>query len=192
MTPRVRECIERLERFMATVTDANPVPREAGAFMHALILATGARQAVEIGTSYGYSGLWIASALAENGGRLTTIDHDPRKTESARLRFKAAGLDSCITLRTGGALEVLRTLDGPIDFVLNDADKENCIKYVDPLAEKLSVRAIVLTDNTLTHPDQLAGFLAWIRARRDFFSSHISIGNGMEMSVKHAETGNVD
>ena len=186
------ECIERLERFMGTVTDANPVPREAGVFMHALILATGAKRAVEIGTSYGYSGLWIASALAENGGRLTTIDHDPRKTESARVTFESAGLDSCIALRTGRALEVLRTVDGPIDFVLNDADKENCIKYVDQLAEKLSDRAVVLTDNTLTHPEQLADFLAWIRGRPDFCSAHVPIGNGMELSIRRRESGNVD
>lgn len=187
MTPRLRECIERLERYMATVTDANPVPREAGAFMHALILATGAKRAVEIGTSYGYSGLWIASALAENGGQLITIDLDPRKTVSARMTFESAGLDSCITLRTGGALDVLPTINAPIDFVLNDADKENCIKYVDLLLEHLSDRAIVLTDNTLTHPKQLADFLAWIRGRPDFCSAHVPIGNGMEMSIKHGD-----
>lgn len=178
------DCIERLERFMGTVTDAYPVPRDAGAFMHALILATGAKRAVEIGTSYGYSGLWIASALARNGGRLITIDRDPAKTESARATFESAELASHIVLRTGRALEVLQTVEGPIDFVLNDADKENCVKYVELLTVKLSPRAVVLTDNTLTHPEQLAGFLAWIRGRPDFCSAHVPIGNGMELSIK--------
>ena len=184
MNERGLESIERLERFTGTVSDAYAVPREAGAFMHALILATGAKRAVEIGTSYGYSGLWIASALTENGGRLITIDHDLRKTDSARMTFQSAELDACIELRTGCALEVLRTIDGPIDFVLNDADKENCTRYVDMLAEKLSDRAIVLTDNTLTHPEQLADFLAWMRGRTDFYSAHVPVGNGMELSVK--------
>lgn len=115
MNKRVIECIERLERFMETVSDAYAVPREAGAFMHALVLATGAKRAVEIGTSYGYSGLWIASALRENGGRLITIDHDPRKTDSARATFESAELDSYIELRTGSALEILRNIDDPID-----------------------------------------------------------------------------
>ncbi len=184
MTKRVVECIDRLDRFMGTVTDANPIPREAGAFVHALILATRAKRAVEIGTSYGYSGLWIASALRENGGRLMTIDHDPRKAESARATFESAALESYIEQRTGSALEILRTIDGPIDFVLNDADKENCTRYVDLLAEKLSDRAIVLTDNTLTHPEQLAYFLTWIRGRPDFCSAHVPVGNGMELSVR--------
>ncbi len=184
MTPRVRECIDRLERFMATATDANPLPREAGAFVHALILANRSRRAVEIGTSYGYSGLWIASALAENGGRLITIDRESRKTESARTAFESAGLLDFIDLRTGSATDVLPTIQGPIDFVLNDADKENCRLYVELVADKLADRAAVLTDNTLTHANQLTDFLAWIRRRPDFCSSHLPVGNGMEMSVK--------
>jgi predicted O-methyltransferase YrrM len=176
--------IERLERFMGTVSDAHAVPREAGAFMHALVLATGAKRAVEIGTSYGYSGLWIASALAENGGRLITIDHDPRKSEAARGAFESAGLSEYVELQTGSAVDVLEGLKGPIDFVLNDADKENCIRYIALLADKLSDRAIVLTDNTLTHSEQLADFLAWIRGRPDFCSAHVPVGNGMELSIK--------
>jgi predicted O-methyltransferase YrrM len=68
--------------------------------------------------------------------------------------------------------------------VLNDADKENCIRYVELLADKLSERAVVLTDNTLTHPQQLADFTTWIREHSEFCSAHVPIGNGMEMSVK--------
>jgi len=184
MTKRVVECIERLERFMGTVSDAYAVPREAGAFMHALVLATGAKRAVEIGTSYGYSGLWIGSALAENGGRLITIDHDPRKSEAARRAFESVGLSEYVELQTGSAAEVLEGLNGPIDFMLNDADKENCTRYVELLAGKLNDRAVVLTDNTLTHPEQLADYLAWIRRHSDFCSAHVPVGNGMEMSIK--------
>jgi len=184
MNQRIIECINRLERFMGTVTDANAVPREAGAFMHALVLATGAKRAVEIGTSYGYSGLWIASALRENGKRLITIDLDMRKSEAARRAFESAGLSECVESQTGSAAEVLATIEGPFDFVLNDADKENCSRYVELLAEKLSDRAIVLTDNTLTHPEQLADFLAWMRGRTDFCSAHVPVGNGMELSVR--------
>jgi len=183
MDQRVEECIARLERFMQTVDDAMAVPREAGAFMHALIRASGAQRAVEIGTSYGYSGLWIASALAENGGRLLTIDRHARKTASARTTFEAAGLVSVVELRTGEAVDVLPTLDGPIDFALNDADKENCRKYVETLANKMSNRGVILTDNTITHADQLAGFVAWVRGLEGFFSTRVPVGNGMEMTV---------
>jgi predicted O-methyltransferase YrrM len=184
MNRRVVDAIRDLERFMTTVDDALAIPREAGRFIHALTLACGVKRAVEIGTSYGYSGLWIAAALEHNGGELITIDHNPRKLEHARSAFRSAGLGKLVDLHEGTALDVLPTLDGPIDFVLNDADKENCIRYVDLLANKLSDRAVVLTDNTITHAATLAEFLAWIRQRDDFYSAHLPIGNGMEMSVR--------
>ncbi len=184
MNPRITETINRIEGAMHSLHDALALPREAARYVHGLILATRAKRAVEIGTSYGYSGLWIASALAENGGKLITIDRDARKIESARAQFEAAGLGESVDLRSGLALEELRKIDGPIDFVLNDADKENCIPYIELLADKLSDRAIVLTDNTTTHADQLARFMTWVRNREDFFSTTMLIGNGMEMSIK--------
>ncbi len=168
---------------MPTVSDALPIPREAAEFVHALLLATRGLRALEIGTSYGYSGLWIASALAADGGRLITIDREERKTQAARAAFEAAGLLDRVEPRTSYALDILPSLAGPFDFVLNDADKENCRRYVELLTDKLSDRAIVLTDNTLTHPAQLAGFLSWIRNHPGFVSAHVPIGNGMEMSV---------
>jgi len=186
MRPRITEVIFRLEAFMATVDDALALPREAAEFLHALVLATGARRVVEIGTSYGYSGLWIAAALAETNGRLVTIDHSERKTELARDNFRQAGLDSSVEFRTGEAADLLSGVEGPIDLVLNDADKENCAVYVEMLLPKLSDRAVVLTDNTITHRTQLEEFVRWIRSHPRFASAGIPIGNGMEMSVHRA------
>ena len=68
--------------------------------------------------------------------------------------------------------------------MLNDADKENCIRYVELLFDKLVGGAVVLTDNTHSHPDQLADFLAWIRHHDGFHSVDVPIGNGMELSVR--------
>jgi predicted O-methyltransferase YrrM len=187
MEPRTLEVIEQIERFMETVDDALPLPRLAAEFVHGLVIATDARRAVEIGTSYGYSGLWIAAALAPQNGRLITIDKLDRKTNAARVHFEAAGLLSSVEFITGHASEVLASIEGPIDFVLNDADKENCIRYVELLLPRLSDRAIVLTDNTITHRTELAEFVNWIRSRPDFVSVGVPVGNGMEMSVKYGE-----
>lgn len=186
MNSLVANAIEELERFIPTVDDALAVPREAGEFMHSLILATGAKRGLEIGTSYGYSGLWIASALVENGGTLITIDHEQRKSEAAVGNFEAAGLAAHVDVRIGKALDVLQTLQGRFDFVLIDADKENGIRYVELVADKLPDRAVVLTDNTISHPAQLASLVAWIRGRYDFHSVGVPIGNGMEFSIKRA------
>jgi predicted O-methyltransferase YrrM len=181
---KVAEVIRQIESFMATVDDALAIPREAGEFVHGLVLATRAKRAVEIGTSYGYSGLWIGSALSQHGGTLITLDHDPKKHDKARSYFDSAGLAGCVDLRCGRAADLLAVLEAPIDFVLNDADKENCLRYVDLLVDKLSDRAIVLTDNTTSHAAELAEFVARMRGRSDFHSSHVPIGNGMELSVK--------
>ena len=188
----VSTAIRELERFIETVDDAMALPREAGAFSHALILATGASRGLEIGTSYGYSGLWIASALAENGGSLTSIDCDPRKSESARNAFDRAGLSKRVQLMTGQALDLLPGLGGPFDFVLSDADKVNCIRYVEAISDKLGDRAVILTDNTISHAEELAEFVAWIRRRDDFHSTGIPIGNGMELSIKRSSRNSDD
>jgi predicted O-methyltransferase YrrM len=181
---RIAEAIDRLEQFMATAEDALAIPRSAAEFVHALVVARGAGPALEIGTSYGYSGLWIAAALSRTGGRLITIDHLQRKSDAARANIAAAGLDHLVEFWTGTALDLLPRVAGPIDFVLNDADKENCIAYVEMLIPKLARRAVVLTDNTSTHPVELAPFLAWIRQRTDFVTATVPIGNGMELSVR--------
>lgn len=184
MEARTVQVILELERWMSGVEDALALPKEAAEFVHALILATNAKHALEIGTSYGYSGLWIASALGENGGKLITIDRDPRKLDAARKAFASAGLLESIDLRAGSALDILPSLTGPFDFVLNDADKANCRRYVESLLDRLSDRALILTDNTRTHATELAEFVRWMRARADFVSVGIPIGNGMELSVK--------
>jgi predicted O-methyltransferase YrrM len=180
---QITSTIGELEAFIRDKDDALAIPREAAEFVHAAVLACGAKSGIEIGTSYGYSGLWAGAALAANGGRLITIDQDPAKHEVASRFFAQAGLDEVVRCETGLAMEVLQRMEGPIDYVLNDADKENCIAYVETLLDRLSPRAVVLTDNTLSHPDQLAAFCDWIRARDDFVSAHVPVGNGMEMSV---------
>ncbi|MCP4594646.1 MAG: DUF1442 domain-containing protein [bacterium] len=187
MNESIRNTIQRLEEYMAERTDALAIPREAGAFMHTLVLASRATRGVEIGTSYGYSGLWIAAAMQTTGGRLITIDRERRKSEAAAANFADAGLGERVVLETGVALEVLGRLEGPFDFVFVDADKENCIAYVQAVEPKLSDGAVVLTDNTLTHAEELAGFLAWIRNHARFASAHLTIGNGMELSVRIPE-----
>ncbi len=187
MHPAVARVIDQVETFMAGKDDALNIPREAGVFVYGLLLATRATRAVEIGTSYGYSGLWIGAALQQNGGRLLTIDREPHKSDAAATHFAAAGLAECIECRTGVAADLLHDVDGPVDFVLSDADKENCREYAELLTPKLADRAVLLTDNTLTHAEELAGFCAWIRDHGAFESCNLTIGNGMELSVHRPE-----
>jgi caffeoyl-CoA O-methyltransferase len=184
MDQTIAGVIESCQAFMRDKADALSLPRESAEFVYGLILAVGAKRALEIGTSYGHSGLWIGAAMQTNGGTVVTIDRERRKSEIAAAYFAQAGLSSIIRCENGLALEVIKSLRGPIDFVLNDADKENCRAYVELLLPKLAPRAVVLTDNTISHAAQLADFVCWMRQHPAFAGAHVPVGNGMEMSVR--------
>lgn len=189
MDSRVRAAIERCQAFIADRQDAMSLPPESAQFVHAVVLAAGARRCLEIGTSYGHSGLWIAGAAAARGGSLVTIDREERKSRIAADFFSEAGLSGCVTCRTGDAGRILAELEGPFDFVLNDADKDNYCRYVDIIYPRLSPGAVVLSDNVLNVELVREQFVPWVRAHPGFFSTLVTVGNGLEMSVKIGPSG---
>lgn len=112
-----------LDRHRGTWRDLN-VPESDGKLLHDLILKHKFTRALEIGTSTGHSGVWIAWALAKTGGKLTTIELDSDRHRAAVANFKEAGLSAYIDARLGDAHEIVPALAGPFDFVFSDADKE--------------------------------------------------------------------
>jgi predicted O-methyltransferase YrrM len=175
--------IEQCRNFIEGKDDALALPAESASFAHALVLSRGAKRCLEIGTSYGYSGLWIGAAAQINGGRLITIDRDQRKSDIAAAYFADAGLGDVVECMTGLAADVIRALEGPFDFVLNDADKENLTTYVEMLRGKLAPHAVILTDNITSHAAEAAPFVEHMRNHPAFFSTLVPIGSGMELSV---------
>ena len=112
-----------LDQRRGTWRDLN-VPDADGRALHDLILKHRFTRALEIGTSTGHSGVWIAWALAKTGGRLVTVEIDPRRHQTALANFKEAGLASYIDARLGDAHEIVPALSGSFDFVFSDADKD--------------------------------------------------------------------
>jgi predicted O-methyltransferase YrrM len=112
-----------LDRHRGTWRDLN-VPEIDGRVLHNLILKHKYTRALEIGTSTGHSGVWMAWALAKTGGRLTTVEIDPRRHQTALANFKEAGLTAYIDARLGDAHQIVPALAGPFDFVFSDADKD--------------------------------------------------------------------
>ncbi|MBL8235591.1 MAG: class I SAM-dependent methyltransferase, partial [Bryobacterales bacterium] len=98
------------------------VPLEDGRLIRIFTESIGAKAALEIGTSTGYSGLWFALALRKTGGKLTTLEYDKARAETARKNFRAAGVDSMITVIEGDAHETVTRVKGPFDIVFIDAD----------------------------------------------------------------------
>jgi len=123
------------------------VPDSDGRMLRLLTEAVGAQHVVEIGTSTGFSAMWIAMALEKTGGRLTTFEIDARRAATARENFREAGVDSLITVVEGDAHRTITRLEGPIDLVFIDADKDGYSDYLNKLLPLVRPGGLILAHN---------------------------------------------
>lgn len=123
------------------------VPRDDGRFLRLLTESLGAKNIVEIGTSHGYSAIWLSLALRKTGGKLTTFEIDARRAGLARENFKRAGVESLITLVEGDAHEEVAKLKEPIDLLFLDADKDGYIDYLQKLLPLVRPGGLVVAHN---------------------------------------------
>lgn len=119
-----------------------------GRFLRMLVGLCGAKRALEIGMFTGYSALMIASALPVDG-ELVTCDVDPKAEEIARRYFARSAYGARIRIAMGPALETIRTLTSPLDFVFVDADKENYTNYYEAVLPLLRPGGLLVADNVL-------------------------------------------
>jgi predicted O-methyltransferase YrrM len=136
----VLDDIDRRQRYLN-------VGREDGRLLRVLTEAMNAKQVVELGTSTGYSGIWIALALRATGGRLTTFEIEPKRAAIARENFKRARLDHLVTIVIGDAHAEVGKIGQTLDLVFIDADKEGYPDYLQQLAPKLRAGGLVVADN---------------------------------------------
>jgi predicted O-methyltransferase YrrM len=164
-----------------------PVGREAGAFLHALVLAHRPARILELGTSYGYSALFLADAAASYGGALISIDLSAEKQAHARIMLDQAGLGGGVTFKAGDAVGLVMAEAGQFDFVLLDVWKGMYVPCFEALYPKLAGRGLLLSDNMI-HPattrDSARALRAAIRARPDMQTVLLPVGQGLELSVK--------
>jgi len=123
------------------------VPKEDGRLLRLLTETLGAKHVVEIGTSNGYSGIWICLALRTTGGKLTTYEIDAHRASLARENFKRAGVSELVTLVEGDAHEEVTKLEGPIDMLFLDADKEGYLDYLTKLLPLVRPGGLVVAHN---------------------------------------------
>ncbi len=163
---RTEEVLRRLES-EDSVDRADGTPRErrlrsvtpeVGRFLHLLVKLMGAREILEVGTSGGYSTIWLASAARETNGRVTTLELLPAKIERARHNLAAAGLQDIITIVEGDAHQTITTLEGPFDLAFLDAEKEFYLDFLEPLVRLLRPGGVLIADNLLSHAEALAPF----------------------------------
>lgn len=153
-------------------------------FISILIRSSKSKNILEIGTSNGYSTIWLGWAAQANDGHIISIDHDPAKHEMADENLRRAGLRERVELKAGDATEIIAALDGPLDLVFFDADRHSAPDQLKLLVPKLSQNALVLADNVISHPDQIAGYLAAIESLPAFEHMVIPVGKGLSLAYK--------
>ncbi|MDB4917485.1 MAG: O-methyltransferase [Gemmatimonadetes bacterium] len=137
-----------LEASTAAGLPAIAVSPPQGKMLNILARATGAKSILEIGTLGGYSTIWLARALPA-GGRLVTLECDPRHAEVAAANIARAGLADRVDIRIGRAIDTLPTLAGPFDFIFIDADKQSIPEYFEWAVKLTEPGALIIVDNVI-------------------------------------------
>jgi caffeoyl-CoA O-methyltransferase len=156
------------------------VPVKDGRALRLLTEATGARYVVEIGTSTGYSGLWICLALQKTDGRLTTFEIDHQRASMAREHFKEAGVEKMVTVVEGDAHEQMAKLKGPIDIAFVDADKGGYVDYLNKLLPLVKPGGLILAHNVDMVPD----YVKEVTTSRDLETILYMEGGGLAVTLK--------
>ena len=166
----------RAESFLAVGTDT-------GELLHILVRSLNAPTILELGTSLGYSGIWLADAARSTGGRVISMEIDEHKSEIATHMASKAGLAEHIDFRVGDALRLLSEVSDKIDFVLLDLWKELYVPCLNAFYPKLRDGAIIVTDNMLSPGGKdVAAYGRAVRSKAAITSVLLPVGSGLEVS----------
>lgn len=187
--PKIQRVIDQVDRLRTTVDDHWQIPRDEAALLAQLVRLGRSVSILEIGASYGFSTLHLAAAALENGGHVHTLEQDPKKVAATTKHLDEAGLIGVTTIYPGDARATLKTMKpgAPFDFVFIDAQKSQSFEYLEALWPLLAPTATLVTDNTTTHADELAPFVAHLRSQPQVVSCQVPVGNGFELTIRRAE-----
>ena len=183
------------------IADEVPIIRkEMGNLLKVLLQLVQPERILEVGTAVGYSSILMSENMPENC-KITTIENYDKRIPVAKNNFKMAGKEDVITLIEGDALEVLKTLEGPYDFIFMDAAKGQYINYLPDVKRVLRKGGLLISDNILQEGEIVESRYAVTRRNRtihtrireyvyelthseDFVTSIVPIGDGITLSVK--------
>jgi predicted O-methyltransferase YrrM len=188
---RVRGVLARLEREDAVEREhgvppderSRQVARTTGQFLFALVAPQTDCEVLEIGGSRGYSTIWLAAGVRYLGGRVLSLENDPRKIEDWRRNVAEAGLEDWADLVEGDAHTTLPAIADVFDVVFLDAEKEDYEMLFALARDKVEPGGLFVADNVLSHPDPLARYSAARLADPSLESVTIPLDRGLELSV---------
>ena len=181
-----------LKELEKTRTDFWNLDRECANFLNSLIKINKSKRVLEIGTSNGYSGIWILKALEETKGKLTTIEFWEKRQSVARKNFEICCPNSEVEPKIGSDIVILEDLLEEInkgkrekfDFVFIDANKKEYISYFKLIDEMLVKGAVVLADNILSHYEKVEDYVGLLFGNKNYQSQILELGTGMMLSIK--------
>jgi len=169
---------DRVERFR----NVEPPTAE---LLAVLIRAAGARRILELGTSNGYSTIWLADAAESTGGGVVTVDVDPVRTELASENLRVAGVEALVELRVEDAAETIsRSEDGEWEFIFLDAERPAYPSYLRGLVRTLAPRGLLAIDNVESHAHELVDFTSLIEAEPALTQTVVPVGAGLRLAVR--------
>jgi predicted O-methyltransferase YrrM len=150
-----------------------------------LIRALAPQRLLELGTSNGYSTIWLADAAGSVGGSLTSVEIDPARTAQARENLRRAGLEEAVDLRIDDAAAVLAAgADGEWSFIFLDAERPAYTDYWSDLVRVLARRGVLAVDNAISHAEEVAEFRELVAADDRVSEALVPTGAGVLLVVR--------
>ena len=162
------------------------IPRKTGIILNTFIKMMNVKNALEIGTSNGYSGIWLGKALKHTNGKLTTIEYYDKRQNIAIKNFQKCGINDIIRPIQGSACDIIEAFsdDEKFDFVFIDANKREYVKYFELIKPHLTEKALIVADNITSHAEKVQTFIEAIDNDNDFQYEIVDLPGGILIAYK--------
>jgi caffeoyl-CoA O-methyltransferase len=182
LTPELRQILDDIR---AADAGQLAVSEADGRFLRTLVVASGARRALEIGGASGYSAIWLGLGLRETGGSLVTVEYDPERAEQLQANIGHAGLGDTVRVVAGDAFDAIPKIDGTFDLVFLDAWKPDYLRFFETTLPRLDRGGLFIAHNVVNKRDEMLEFLTTIDSHPEVLTSIVSPGaEGMSVSVR--------
>jgi predicted O-methyltransferase YrrM len=160
------------------------ITKDTGEFLTILVKASNAETILEVGTSNGYSTLWLAAAIPDRG-KVITLEIQQHKIDQAKINFDRSGLGRKIEVVKSDASEYFELSDNKFDFIFLDAERTEYIKFSKEIISSLRIGGLLVCDNAISHKEEMIEFIEFIKGSNQFTTSLVPVGKGEFVAYKN-------